>query len=97
MEQMLNHLGLLDRLRGRGPQRRGPCPIHSEPGNTKPTFSVHLSKKAFQCFHAQRAAKGNVLDLWSLSHRLPLYEAVLHLCETFQLPANREEEPVIKS
>jgi hypothetical protein len=56
-----------------------------------------MSKKAFQCFHAECAAKGNVLDLWSLMHHLPLYEAALHLCETFQLTANREEEPVIDS
>jgi transposase len=95
MEQVLDHLGLGDRLRGRGCQRRGPCPLHSKPGDTKSTFSVHLSKKVFQCFHAQCAAKGNVLDLWSLMQRLPLYEAAVHLCETFQLAANREEEPVI--
>ena len=94
MEQVLDHLGLLDRLRGRGSQRRGPCPIHSQAESAKPTFSVNLSKKAFQCFHAQCAAKGNVLDLWSLMHRLPLYEAALNLCETFQLAANREEEHV---
>ncbi len=97
MEQVLDHLGLRDRLRGRGCQLRGQCPIHGKPGDTNPTFSVHLGKKAFQCFHAQCAAKGNVLDLWSLMHRLPLYEAALHLCETFQLAANREEEPVIAS
>jgi len=94
MEQVLDHLGLRDRLAGRGSQRRGPCPIHSQHGNSKPTFSVHLNKKVFQCFHAECAAKGNVLDLWSLMHKLPLYEAALHLCETFQLAANREEEHV---
>jgi transposase len=97
MEQVLDQLGLRDRFRGRGSQRRGPCPIHSKPGNSKPTFSVDLHKKVFQCFHAQCAAKGNVLDLWSLMHQLPLYEAALHLCETFQLAVNREEEHVINS
>jgi hypothetical protein len=25
-------------------------------------------------------------------HRLPLYEAAVHLADTFQLPRNREEE-----
>ena len=34
------------------------------------------------------------LDLWAGVHQLPLYEAALHLAETFRLPRNREEEPV---
>ena len=38
--------------------------------------------------------KGNVLDLWAAMHRLPLYDAALHLAETFQLALDREEEPV---
>jgi transposase len=94
MEQILRHLGLLDRLRGRGLQRRGPCPIHGPAGDTQPTFSAHLGKHLFQCFHADCRAQGNVLDLWAALHQLPLYEAALHLAETFQLPRNREEEPV---
>jgi transposase len=94
MERVLEHLGLLRHLRGRGPQRRGPCPVHSHPADPERTFSVHLGKQAFQCFHAECAVKGNVLDLWAAIHRLPLYEAALHLAETLGLPRNREEEPV---
>jgi transposase len=94
MEQVLGHLGLLDQLRGRGQQRRGPCPLHGQPGNSQPTFSVHLGKHLFQCFDADCGAQGNVLDLWAAVHKLPLYEAALHLAETFHLPRNREEEPV---
>jgi hypothetical protein len=94
MEQALRHLGLLAHLRGSGPQHRGPCPVHSHPGAAERTFSVHLGKNAFRCFHAEFAAEGNVLDLWAAVHRLPLYEAALHLAETFDLPRNREEEPV---
>jgi transposase len=94
MEQVLGQLGLLDRLRGRGLQRRGPCPIHGQGGDTQPTFSAHLGKHIFQCFHADCGAQGNVLDLWAAVHQLPLYEAALQLAETFQLPRNREEEPV---
>jgi hypothetical protein len=94
MEQVLRHLGLLDTLRGRGLQRRGPCPIHGQTGTPQPTFSAHLGKHIFQCFHADCRAQGNVLDLWAAVHQLPLYEAALHLAETFQLPRNREEEPV---
>jgi transposase len=95
MEQALRHLGLLAGLRGSGPQRRGPCPLHSHPGATERTFSVHLGKGAFRCFHAECGAEGNVLDLWAAIHRLPLYEAALHLAETLGLPRNREEEPVV--
>ena len=97
MEQVLRHLGLLDRLRGRGQQRRGPCPIHAQAGDTQPTFSAHLGKHLFQCFQADCRAQGNVLDLWAAVHKLPLYEAALHLAETFHLPRNREEEPVLAS
>jgi hypothetical protein len=94
MEQVLRHLGLLDSLRGRGLQRRGPCPIHAQPGDRQPTFSAHLGKQVFQCFQADCRAQGNVLDLWAAVQRLPLYEAALHLAATFSLPRNREEEPV---
>jgi transposase len=96
MEQALQHLGLLAQLRGRGDQRRGPCPVHSHPTDAKRTFSVHLGKGVFQCFDAECAVKGNVLDLWAAIHRLPVYEAALHLAETFGLPRNREEEPVAR-
>ena len=94
MGQVLERLGLLPQLRGRGQQRRGPCPVHGRPTDTGRTFSVHLGKGVFRCFHADCAAEGNVLDLWAAVHHLPLYEAALHLAETFQLALNREEEPV---
>jgi transposase len=97
MADVLQYLDLMPHLRGRGEQRRGPCPVHSHPGDADRTFSVHLGKNAFQCFHADCAVKGNVLDLWAAIHHLPLYEAALHLAETFQLPRNREEEPVART
>ena len=94
MEQVLEHSGLLGKLRGRGRQRRGPCPIHGDTTVPQPTFSANLSKNIFQCFHASCGAHGNVLDLWAAVHHLALYDAALHLAETFRLPRNREEEPV---
>jgi transposase len=94
LEKVLAHLGLLDQMRGGGPQRRGPCPVHSHAGDRERTFSGHLGKGAFQCFHADCGAQGNALDLWAAIHRLPLYDAALHLAETFGLPRIREEEPV---
>jgi transposase len=95
MEQVLSHLGLLGRLRGRGLQRRGPCPLHARPGATQPTFSVHLGKNIFQCFQAGCQGAGNVLDFWAALHKLPLYEAALQVAATFGLPRNREEETVV--
>lgn len=96
MEQALARLGWLSHLKGRNRQLRGPCPIHSQPGDGQRSFSVALDKNVFRCFHAECSAQGNVLDLWAAVHQLPLYEAASHLAQTFslELGANREEEPV---
>jgi len=94
LEQLLRHLGLLEQLHGSGQQRRGPCPIHGHATDRQHTFSAHLGKHVFQCFQADCAAQGNVLDFWAALHRLPLYDAALNLAATFHLPRNREEEPV---
>jgi len=95
MAQVLGHLGILGLFKGTAQQRRGPCPVHTEAPATlhakKHTCSVQLSKNIFQCFQAECAAHGNTLDLWAAVHRLPLYEAALHLAATFHLPRNREE------
>ena len=92
--QVLAHLGLIDQLRGTGPQRRGPCPLHSHAADREQTFSVDLGKNAFRCSHAECGAQGNVLNLWAAVHRLPMYDAALHLAETFGLARTREEERV---
>jgi transposase len=85
MEQVLAHLGCLNKLKGSGPQRRGPCPLHAANDSRQQTFSVHLGKNVFQCFHSKCAAHGNVLDLWAAVHCLPLYEAAKHMAQTFGL------------
>jgi len=85
MEQVLAHLGCFNKLKGSGPQRRGPCPLHAASDSRQRSFSVHLGKKVFQCFHAPCSAHGNILDLWAAVHRLPLYEAAKHLAQTFGL------------
>jgi CHC2 zinc finger len=94
LEQVLRHLSVFAGLRGRLPQLRGCCPVHDPAGTQARTFSVHLGKNVFQCFQAECGAQGNVLDLWAKVQGLPLYEAALHLAETFGLRRNREEEPV---
>jgi transposase len=85
LEQVLAHLGCLTKLKGSGTQRRGACPIHDSPDPRERTFSAHLGKNVFQCFHPPCGAHGNVLDLWAAIHRLPLYEAAKHLAQTFGL------------
>jgi hypothetical protein len=98
MEQLLGQLGVLALFRGTTQQRRGPCPVHADfPASLsrkQHTCSIHLGRNIFQCFQADCAAHGNVLELWAAVHRLPLCEAALHLAATFQLLRNREEEPV---
>jgi transposase len=94
LEQVLRHFSLLDSLHGSGQQRRGPCPIHGHATDRQHTFSVHLGKNVFQCFKADCAAQGNVLDFWAALHRQTLYDAAMNLAATFHLPRNREEEPV---
>ena len=97
MRQILEHLGLLGRLTGVGPQRRGPCPIHSPTARRGRTFSVNLTQNIFQCFDAHCAAHGNALDLWTAVHQLPLRQAAEHLAHTFgyDRASNREEETVV--
>ena len=92
MEQVLEHLGHLERLRGCGPQRRGPCPVHGSAAQGGRTFSVHLEQGVFQCFHPPCGAHGNVLDLWAAVYRLPLREAALDLARTFgiELPSHEQ-------
>jgi transposase len=82
MEQVLSHLGWLTKLRGAGAQRRGPCPIHARGDERNRSFSVHLGRQIFRCFHPPCGAHGNVLDLWAAVQGLPLYEAARHLAAT---------------
>jgi transposase len=84
LERVLDHLGLLPQLRGRGAQRRGPCPIHRGDGRGR-TFSVHLTENLYQCFEAKCQSKGDVLNLWAALHHLSLRDVALDLVRTFDL------------
>lgn len=104
IEDVLRHLGYLASLQGPGPQRRGPCPLHDDPGDRQRSFSVHLGKGLFRCFHSACQAQGNTLDLWAAYHHLPIHQAAQTLAQTFNhrldIPPqirHREEEPVIQN
>ena len=92
MEQVLAHLNWLSCLRGSGPQRRGPCPVHGASADRLRSFSVHLQKNVFRCFHLSCASHGDVIDLWAAVHRLHLPEAAHHLAATFNLRTTRGTE-----
>lgn len=82
---VLRRLELLPRLRGDGPQRRGPCPVHQKPTDAGRPFSVNLVKQVFRCLDPECQAHGNALDLWAAVHHLPLHAAALDLAKTFHL------------
>ena len=84
LARALDQLGLAERLRGSGPQRRGPCPLHRGDARGR-TFSVNLDANVFQCFEAQCRQKGDVIDLWAAVHGLTLRAAALDLVRTFGL------------
>jgi transposase len=97
LEQVLGHLGYLDRLRGSAAQRTGPCPFHAAKGKGSRSFSVNLKKNVFRCCDPKCQAQGNALDLWALAHDLPLYEAALHLADTFNLQTQRIREEATRN
>jgi transposase len=82
--RVLDHLGLTERLRGSGAQRRCACPIHRGEGRGR-TFSVNLEENVFACHQASCGKKGDVIDLWAALHGLSLRAAALELVRTFGL------------
>jgi hypothetical protein len=84
LAQVLDQLGLSARLRGKGAQRRGPCPLHRGDARGR-TFRVNLDDNVFQCFDKQCGKKGDVIDLWACVQGLSLRAAALDLMRTFGL------------
>lgn len=97
LEQVLSHLGYLDRLSGRGAQLYGPCPFHTASRKTSRSFSVNLKKQVFRCCQPQCDVHGNALDLWAVARSLSLYQAALDLAETFHLQTRRNREEATRN
>jgi transposase len=83
LQRVLETLNLFAELRGRGSQRRGPCPVHGQ-GQGR-TFSVQLDDNLFQCFDKKCAIKGDIIDLWAAVKGLKLRDAALDLVRLFNL------------
>jgi transposase len=84
LARVLDQLGLSARLRGSGPQRRCPCPLHRGDARGR-TFSVNLEENVWQCFDKKCGQKGDVIDLWAAVKGLSLRDAALELVRTFGL------------
>ena len=75
--EVLYLIGFEPRSR-RGPQLRGPCPVHRSRRLTSRSFAAHLDKGAWHCFVC--GAGGNALDLWVAVSKQDLHAAVRDLC-----------------
>jgi DNA primase len=71
-------------LQRRGDQVRGTCPIHGPTRLGSRSFSAHLRRNAYRCFHCGSA--GNQLDLWAAVTRQPLHQAAIELCVKLNHP-----------
>jgi hypothetical protein len=58
-----------------GMQVRGPCPLHGARSPSSRSFSAHLGRNSWHCFHCE--ASGHALDLWVQATQQELYPAVL--------------------
>jgi transposase len=88
LRRVLEHLQLLDGLRGSSSQRKGPCPLHGQNSDGRKrgqSFSVNLDKNVFQCFLPSCAKKGDVIDLWAAVKGVTLRQAAIDLVQTFNL------------
>jgi DNA primase len=89
LQCVLDGLGFVA-LRRRGDELRGPCPFagcrRGAPGRDY-AFAANVRKGVFQCFRCGRC--GNVLDLWSQTHGIGVYQAALELCDKLQLDVPR--------
>ena len=79
LEELLSSVGWAS-TEGRGDQLRGPCPLAacnpslgSGSKTTKRSFSVHMGKNVYRCFHC--GSQGNVLDFWTSYRQQPLWES----------------------
>jgi DNA primase len=83
LAQVLDLVGFTATSR-RGPQVRGPCPVHGSKTPGSRSFAAHLEKNCWHCFGC--GAGGNALDLYLAMTSLAVYEGALELCAHLQLP-----------
>ena len=82
LEQVLGHYGILSKLKGKGPTRRGICPIHR--GTHETQFSVNLEKGLWQCFSDCHCG-GSTLEFVSKMESIDLQQAAHRVCQWFHI------------
>jgi DNA primase len=94
LAQVLDLVGFTATTR-RGPQLRGPCPVHCSSSPRSRSFAAHVEKNCWHCFRC--GAGGNALDLYLAVTKLPVYEGALELCARLQMSAPRCSRPASRS
>jgi DNA primase len=86
LTQVLDLIGFTPTTR-RGPQLRGPCPVHGSASPGSRSFAAHVAKNCWHCFRC--GAGGNALDLYLAVTKQPVYEGALELCARLGMSAPR--------
>lgn len=84
MENLLQHYGILEKMKRKGDQLTGFCPLpgHSGKGKNSPSFSVNTAKNAWQCFSCDKG--GNTFDFVMVMESLTeIREAAKQISEWF--------------
>jgi hypothetical protein len=79
----------------RGPQLRGPCPVHGSTSRRSRSLAAHVERHCWQCFRC--GAGGNALDLYLAVTKLPVYAGALELCARLHLAVPWRARPASRS
>lgn len=85
IEMVLNHYGV--KLRQKGSELRGLCPIHKDEGKQKRSFTANTVKNCFNCYVCH--AHGDVLDFVKAKEGCTLRDAGVKLSEWFGVGAGK--------
>ena len=93
IEDVLDHYGLLDKLKRKRDELTGRCPF---PGHEdrRASFSANTTKNVFQCFTGSCGVKGNVLDFVAKMEGVDIREGGLLLQGWFQIVSQKPSEIV---
>lgn len=93
LTQVLDLVGFTPTTR-RGPQLRGPCPVHGSASGSR-SFAAHVAKNCWHCFRC--GVGGNALDLYLAVTKLPVYEGALELCARLGIEVPRRASRTSRS